>query len=451
MLRARQDPFGPGPVEVPQQSSVSLSNTPPEGSLSINPGSIAIHFSIVAATTGPSDSGISSSAPTFTSPSSTPTSTQGGLEPTPSWIFATPINATTCLPLQLNWFILSPASHQLSMTRINLLVNSASVASDAINLTLATDQSLLSETYTWPAVTIPPGSYVIQSSESDRSGPIIQSSIFSVQAGTNTTCLSSSESGDQDGTSTSSASATSKRPKTAAIAGASAGGVVLLACVGVLLFYQWTVRKRSGKRYSVRRSWRGHRHGDSKSIFLRDTQAKNHDLFDATSNLVLDSKSTAFGRGGSYSSSGYEKSLSQSESFRASPISFDMTPVVSPIRAMDLESLHSSSDCASETFTRILSTNSHRTPRKPVPAYTPTPDEIDAMTTARSWSDQSPQPYLPSTPHRPTITPTQQAPSTTLQHAEALLQGLKTKSSGHFADQPVHYLIPDMPPASPYS
>lgn len=493
--------------------------------------------------TSSTGSGSLTIAPTNPVPAPAPTQSPGN-PPSAPWSFitqgATP-NATTCQPYQIQW---SVSNANPSTTHLDLYITNDS---GTANMTIATDQPLTNDAYMWAAVSVNPGMYQIQGIGSDRS----QSSYaLFVQAGSDTSCLASTGSGNTTSpvAGPSPIVAASHGANTAAIAGGTVGGIVLLAFVGIVIILLrriCTQRRRALRSHGVglRPDWNGLNSVDSRVPVSR-TESVHGDMgagmvmadaavqqgstpLHATSR-ALDSSSSLEGEKGGVIGSGSKDLtttpgnllpiLARHAAWSSDSVIHHGVSNVAGVGAggphanvlprpvelahlanrtttttLQQSSPRPSFDLASDpdpfSSTPIAGANnnrrSSRTPRKPVPTYDPIHLELEMERDAalvRTGSDESGYSQFNVPTHQtPMPTPTQTqmpmpmpmpamqpssygsssstfAPSSygsyasqglgsQQQHSEALLHGLKSKSSGHFDGQPVHYLIPDMPPA----
>ncbi|KAF8516796.1 hypothetical protein JB92DRAFT_3142460 [Gautieria morchelliformis] len=313
----------------------------------------------------------------------------------------------------------------------------------------------------------------------DASGLIEESAFsFSVLNGSNTNCLSSTGSAGGAGTVL---SAAKSGTNTGAIAGGTVGGVIALVCAGIAAFFLCTARRRArAKRFIERRKhWSGANSVDSKVPLSRASlQGEGIDHLDpqgvsvlrtigrahvnSSSSLVGEKVlSDPTGRGHELPELTRQGSWSSTNVFETDSTGHGLPRPLELVHLPGRPSAPASPRTSVELHDPFAPTptatnrRASRTPRKPVPAYEPTAEELEALTIERTRSDRShsrnsvnPSPSS----YRPSVYPHQHSSSISTEasvHGEALLHGLKSKSSGHFEDQPMHYLIPDMPSAPP--
>lgn len=398
----------------------------------------------------PTSSAAITSALSSQSSSASGTISPGNPAPSPSLIFVAPSNVTTCNPLPIHWSVVNPSSN-LSSVHINLFITNIGVKRDSVNATIA-NLPILNKTYIWPAATVQPGTYAILGIGAPGSGLHAQSPTFPVQAGSNTSCLAPASS------SSTTTSGLSRGTMTGAIAGGTIGGLLLLACAGVALFFlsgMHKTRKVNRKRTSRRRGWGGLSSMDSKASRSRDPPCESNDRLRACAGAAATAR--------------VDSEVSLEKAVPDSSVGHDGLPVVghininwnrveadprtgrSSVELARMPSRHAVPDSprsSLEIVDPFVATpepptrRSSRTPRKPVPAYEPTPEEAHAMAMACPLSDHSHGHSNASVSHHPSASLSMSSVS---QHGEALIHGLKSKASGHFHEGPMHYLIPDMP------
>jgi len=414
------------------QPSLTFTSPTPTGSGGASSGSLAI----------------SSMQPVQTSP-------PGSSSPALIWSFDAPSNATTCEPFTITWNLNTPLN-LMAVDVMTLYIDNNNDTHKVVNLTIDINVPLLEERFTWSAVTVPPGSYVIQGIQTEANGTSGTSPPFSVQAGTNTSCITST------GASLGSTLNVHHPTKTAAIAGGVVGGLVLLACLAMAAFFIHTVRRRRQPKRA--RTGRGG-WGGLDSVDLQPNSSldfKPHSPLVGLNARAIQVSSFEAGSPGSVRSSLDGEKIAPAVAPRE-----NMEPGLDPGSPTSVELAHLSSSNRSHRSSvdmgnePVMSTPSaaqnprraSRTPRKPVPSYDPTPEELNVLSMARSHSAHSTASQLSSSPTVTTTTITasatqsyNQRSSSVSEHKEALLEGLKSKSGGTYDNQRMHYLIPDMPP-----
>ncbi|KAF8520937.1 hypothetical protein BU17DRAFT_88521 [Hysterangium stoloniferum] len=472
----REDPsFGPGPV---QQSSITPSlsfgpgpvqpstTTPLLGSLpgfspfppssdsagSTGTGDPTVTFPIPNPTQTGSSSGsltISSMQPVQTPPPGSPSFPL-------IWSFDTLNNATTCEPFTITWSLENATPQNLSAVDVmSLYIQNNDVTQNIVNQTIVINVPLAKTGYTWSAVTVPSGSYVIQGIQTQTNGTSEESPLFFVQAGTNTSCVTST------GASLGGTLNTHNTTRTAAIAGGVVGGLVLIACLAMAVLFIYTLRKKkqAGRARKRRGGW-----GGLDSVDIQPDTSLDYKPHSSRVGLNARATQVSSFEAGQLGSMRSVSSLDGEKTAPAVVPRESVEPGLNPGSPTSVELAHLSSSNRSHRSSldtaigSVMSTSSgaqiprraSRTPRKPVPAYDPTPEELNELSIARSHSARSTVSQLTSATTTSIPAPASQShhqhSSTVSQHNETLFQGLKSKSSGNFENQPIHYLIPDLPP-----
>ena len=245
-------------VPISTAASTSPSGDPASSTATDSSVTLTVPSSSDSSTDSSSDNGSLTIVPM--SPVPTPSQSQSQGQGTPSapsptapWSFdrQPALTATTCQPYEIHWNVssrsLSAAHLTLYVMNITITTGSSGTSTSSLNMSLVVGQPLLANSYTWPAVTVPAGTYAMYGIDPDGSPPTAQSYLFAVQAGPNTTCIPPGTSTDagagdaqnQNGNTTATtpvstaASGTSSHAEV--IAAGTVSGVVLLACLAAFL------------------------------------------------------------------------------------------------------------------------------------------------------------------------------------------------------------------------
>ncbi|KIJ57045.1 hypothetical protein M422DRAFT_23160 [Sphaerobolus stellatus SS14] len=424
------------------------------------------------------------------------------LDTSPSgWTFDPIELAVTCEFLEIPWTVNQTQFTDIDTPMALSLLNGDGSAVPADAGTITSKTSIDAGLFDWSAVTVPAGQYLVKAVEAE-SGFIIYSNSFQVTNGGNTSCIpadalaasnpsSSSTSGSSTSSSSSNSATTSPtgsssssqnatfpvigglsegKPKGAAIAGGVVGGLVGIALILLCAWYFLASRKRAallGKQRPLRDGW-----GGLDSVDYKPTSSVTHAL-GAGSNAATPRPSIATTRSG-FTDRDYlppisaqpslaslrEKTLMPSPT-NGSPISpyahelshLPGTPIPGAHRSREgsTSSISPVPDPFATPATDKAARRSSRTQRKPVPAYKPTTEEMAQLALARSQSESG-----QSVTRSEMSAATQQGgspPGSAMfgnVDTDAMIHGLKSKSSGNFEfEKPMHYLMPDPPRPPP--
>jgi len=166
-----------------------------------------------SSTTTTTTTAVSSVFPAQANSSSTSTSMYPSVTPPAALHFSTPLNATTCTPAKFQWQVIPPSLNTTNMTMHLLITNDGvqqaapsswpasttatmyparrQLPSNVVSRNITNKTSMASGSFSWPAVTVPEGWYILEGSHvnAGRSGIASQSGQFFVSAGPNMTCV----------------------------------------------------------------------------------------------------------------------------------------------------------------------------------------------------------------------------------------------------------------------
>jgi len=137
---------------------------------------------------------------------------------------------TTCQSDNITWDYTGPSPAQLTLQITDIYVNQSPTATPppTVNMTLSANISASDESWYWEQVDVPPGYYIVQGSVLDADS---QSNSFFVANGSDTSCLSTTNTTQSPTPSPAPVSGSSKKTNIGAIVGGVVGGVVLIGFV----------------------------------------------------------------------------------------------------------------------------------------------------------------------------------------------------------------------------
>jgi len=421
-----------------------------------------------------------SSTATAAAPTFTGTSPQG-------WSFDTIEDGFTCEPLEITWTVdttkLTDDDRAMALV---VLADPSSITPGVGMLPLASRVLILDQEFNWTTANVPPGSYIVQAHESkfDR---LIDSLPFDIQPGPDMNCLLGSSNTTVPSISLSTGSipassisgigasntlspvvggVSSHKSSTGAIAGGVIGALAALAFAALGAWYYFVSRRRAAvrsRRLGQDRAW-----GGIDSVDHKPSNAALAD-FGATAGAVTPRSNTSRSLLPALSARTSIGSLREKRHSHSPP----PDPFANPPSSHEMNRLESTPRRSLDTYTPSTlaptpdpfvhpsemvspSRRVSRTVRKPVPAYEPTPEELEALALARSVSarsgglkQDSSSTSLSSGSRQPSVLASTVGPDT---QGDAVLHGLKSKGSGHFGEfdeRAVHYLIPDPPRPPP--